>query len=221
MSTPPSTSSTTGRFITLEGGEGTGKSTQARRLAAALEARGFPALVTREPGGAPGAEEIRKLMVEGEPGRWNAITETLLAYAARADHVARTIGPALAQGRWVISDRFSDSTFAYQGVGRGLDRETIRRIDSAVLDDFAPDLTLVLDLDVTVGLQRAVARIQNQAGLENRFEKFGPEFHERLRQAFLDIARRFPERCRVIDASGTEDQVAEAIFAAVQRRFDL
>ncbi len=213
MSTPPST----GRFITLEGGEGTGKSTQARRLAAALEARGFAALVTREPGGAPGAEEIRKLMVEGEPGRWNAITETLLAYAARADHVARTIGPALTEGRWVISDRFSDSTFAYQGVGRGLDRETIRRIDSAVLDDFAPDLTLVLDLDVAIGLQRAVAR----PGLENRFEKFGPEFHERLRQAFLDIARRFPERCRVIDASGTEDQVAEAIFTAVQRRFDL
>jgi dTMP kinase len=208
---------TTGRFITLEGGEGTGKSTQARRLAAALEAKGFKALVTREPGGAPGAEEIRKLMVEGEPGRWNAITETLLAYAARADHVARTIGPALKEGRWVISDRFSDSTYAYQGAGRGLDRETIRRIDSAVLDDFAPDLTLVLDLDVAIGLSRANAR----AGAENRFEKFGTEFHEKLRQAFLDIARRFPERCRVIDASGTEDEVAEAIFTAVQRRFDL
>jgi dTMP kinase len=207
----------TGRFITLEGGEGTGKSTQVRRLAAALEARGLKTLITREPGGAPGAEEIRKLMVEGEPGRWNAITETLLAYAARADHVARTIGPALKEGRWVISDRFSDSTFAYQGVGRGLDRETIRRIDSAVLDDFTPDLTLVLDLDVAIGLGRANARV----GAENRFEKFGPEFHEKLRQAFLDIAKRFPERCRVIDASGTEDAVAAAIFEAVQRRFDL
>ncbi len=207
----------TGRFITLEGGEGTGKSTQARRLAAALEAKGIKTLVTREPGGAPGAEEIRKLMVEGEPGRWNAITETLLAYAARADHVARTIGPALTDGRWVISDRFSDSTFAYQGVGRGLDRETIRRIDSVVLDDFAPDLTLVLDLDVTVGLARAHAR----AGSENRFEKFGPDFHEKLRQAFLDIARRFPERCRVIDASGSEEAVAEQIFAAVKQRFAL
>jgi dTMP kinase len=212
-----SSSSATGRFITLEGGEGTGKSTQVRRLAAALEARGIKALVTREPGGAPGAEEIRKLMVEGEPGRWNAITETLLAYAARADHVARTIGPALKEGRWVISDRFSDSTYAYQGVGRGLDRETIRRIDSAVLDDFAPDLTLVLDLDVATGLARAHAR----AGVENRFEKFGTDFHEKLRQAFLDMARRHPERCRVIDASGTEDQVAEKIFAAVSARFDL
>lgn len=207
----------TGRFITLEGGEGTGKSTQVKRLAAALEARGIGVVTTREPGGSPGAEEIRKLMVEGEPGRWNPITETLLAYAARADHVARTIGPALTAGKWVISDRFSDSTFAYQGVGRGLDRETIRRIDSAVLDDFSPDLTLVLDLDVSIGLGRALAR----AGAENRFEKFGTDFHEKLRQAFLDIAKRFPERCKVIDASGDTDQVAEAIFTAVSRRFDL
>jgi len=207
----------TGRFITLEGGEGTGKSTQIKRLAAALEAKGIAVLATREPGGSPGAEQIRALMVEGEPGRWDAMTETLLAYAARADHVARTIGPALLAGTWVISDRFSDSTFAYQGVGRGVPRETIRRIDSAVLDDFAPDLTLVLDLDVSVGLKRAMTR----AGSENRFEKFGADFHERLRQAFLDIARRHPERCRVIDAGGTEDEVAEAILAAVCRRFDL
>jgi dTMP kinase len=207
----------TGRFITLEGGEGAGKSTQVRRLAAALEAKGIPTLTTREPGGAPGAEEIRKLMVEGEPGRWNAITETLLAYAARADHVARTIGPALKEGRWVICDRFSDSTYAYQGAGRGVERETIRRIDSAVLDDFQPDLTLILDLDVATGLGRAMAR----AGIENRFEKFGADFHEKLRQAFLDIARRNPERCRLIDASGSEDQVGDAIFTAVSRRFDL
>ena len=110
----------TGRFITLEGGEGTGKSTQVKRLAAALEAKGIAVLATREPGGSPGAEEIRKLLVEGEPGRWDAITETLLAYAARADHVARTIGPALLAGNWVISDRFTDSTFAYQGAGRGV-----------------------------------------------------------------------------------------------------
>lgn len=207
----------TGRFITLEGGEGTGKSTQIRRLAASLEKMGIAVLCTREPGGSPGAEEIRKLMVEGEPGRWNAVTETLLAYAARSDHVARTIGPALHAGKWVISDRFSDSTFAYQGVGRGLARETIRRIDSAVLDDFAPDLTLILDLDAGIGLERALAR----GPAETRFEKFGIEFHEKLRQAFLDIAKRSPERCRLIDASGSEDQVAEAIFTAVGRRFDL
>lgn len=207
----------TGRFISLEGGEGTGKSTQARRLAAALQQRGIAVVTTREPGGAPGAEEIRKLMVTGEPSRWDVMTETLLAYAARADHVARTIGPALVADKWVICDRFSDSTFAYQGVGRGLDRETIRRIDSAVLDDFKPDLTLVLDMDVATGLARALAR----GAAENRFEKFGNEFHERLRQAFLDIARRNPERCRVIDASGDEDQVADEIFAAVAARFAL
>jgi dTMP kinase len=207
----------TGRFITLEGGEGTGKSTQVKRLKEALEAKGLKVLATREPGGSPGAEEIRKLLVEGEPGRWNPITETLLAYAARADHVARTIGPALAAGTWVISDRFNDSTFAYQGVGRGVERETIRRIDISVLDDFQPDLTLVLDLDVKTGLERANAR----AGAENRFEKFGPEFHERLRQSFLDIAKRAPERCRLIDASGGMDDVAQAIFVAVARRFDL
>ena len=211
----------TGRFITLEGGEGTGKSTQVKRLKAALEAKGRSVLATREPGGSPGAEEIRKLRVEGEPGRWNPITETLLAYAARADHVARTIGPALAAGQWVISDRFNDSTFAYQGVGRGVERETIRRIDSAVLDDFQPDLTLVLDLDVKIGLDRAMARPGARSAAENRFEKFGPEFHEKLRQSFLDIAKRAPERCRIIDASGSEDQVAEQIFSAVSRRFKL
>ena len=211
----------TGRFITLEGGEGTGKSTQVKRLKAALEAKGRSVLATREPGGSPGAEEIRKLLVEGEPGRWNPITETLLAYAARADHVARTIGPALAAGQWVISDRFNDSTFAYQGVGRGVERETIRRIDSAVLDDFQPDLTLVLDLDVKIGLDRAMARPGARSAAENRFEKFGPEFHEKLRQSFLDIAKRAPERCRIIDASGSEDQVAEQIFSAVSRRFKL
>lgn len=207
----------TGRFISLEGGEGTGKSTQVRRLAATLQKRGIAVLTTREPGGSPGAEEIRALMVNGEPGRWDAMTETLLAYAARADHVTRTIGPALLAGTWVITDRFSDSTFAYQGAGRGMDRETIRRIDSAVLDDFKPDLTLILDLDAGVGLERAKVRATG----ENRFEKFGVEFHERLRQAFLEIARRNPDRCRVIDASGSEDAVANAIFEVVAGHFHL
>lgn len=206
-----------GRFISLEGGEGTGKSTQVRRLAESLQKRGIAVLTTREPGGSSGAEEIRALMVNGEPGRWDAMTETLLAYAARSDHVARTIGPALLAGTWVVTDRFSDSTFAYQGAGRGMDRETIRRIESAVLDDFKPDLTLILDLDVNIGLQRARARGEG----ENRFEKFGTEFHERLRQSFLDIARRNPERCRVIDASGSQDEVAAVILKAVTTRFDL
>src|ERR1700761_680312 len=147
-----------GRFITLEGGEGAGKSTQVKHLAATLAKKGIQTLTTREPGGSPGAEEIRALLVQGEPGRWDALTETLLVYAARADHVKRTIGPALLADKWVICDRFTDSTYAYQGVGRGLPREIIRRIDSVVLDDFRPDLTLILDLDVDTGLKRAGAR---------------------------------------------------------------
>jgi dTMP kinase len=207
----------TGRFITLEGGEGTGKTTQARRLVGSLEARGLPSLVTREPGGSPGAEEIRNLLVAGEPGRWDAMTETLLVFAARADHVGRTIRPALEAGRTVVCDRFTDSTYAYQGVGRGTPRETIRRIESIVLEDFRPDLTLVLDLPVGTGLARAHAR----SAQETRFEKFDGAFHERLRQAFLDIARRSPDRCVVVDASGTEDDVAAAVWDAVARRFGL
>lgn len=206
-----------GRFITLEGGEGSGKSTQAKRLARALEAKGLSVLVTREPGGSPGAEEICALLVHGAPGRWDALTETLLIYAARADHIGRTIGPALVADQWVVCDRFTDSTYAYQGAGRGLARETIRRIDSLVLDDFKPDLTLMLDLEVEAGLKRASSR----GGAESRFENFDRDFHERLRQAFLDIAKRNPDRCVLIDASLDVDQVAAAIWAAVARRFGL
>ncbi|MDE2492840.1 MAG: dTMP kinase [Alphaproteobacteria bacterium] len=206
-----------GRFITFEGGEGAGKSTQARRLAAALEKRGISCAITREPGGSPGAEEIRNLLVNGEPGRWEVLTETLMLYAARADHVTRTIRPALAQGQWVLCDRFSDSSYAYQGAGRGLDRETVRRIESVAIGDFKPDLTLILDLPAEEGLKRAHVR----GSSESRFEKFDIEFHERLRQAFLDIARRNGDRCRVVDAGASEDVVAYAIFDAVKTRFGL
>ena len=205
------------RFITLEGGEGAGKSTQAKRLAAALEARGIGCIITREPGGSPGAEDIRKLLVQGETGRWFPLTETLLLYAARADHVARTIKPALAEGQWVVCDRFSDSSYAYQGAGRGLDRETIRRIESVAIGDFKPDFTLVLDLPSEEGLKRANQR----AGSEMRFEGFDAAFHERLRKAFLDIAKRAPMRCAVIDATMNEDEVADAIFQSVAARFAL
>jgi dTMP kinase len=206
-----------GFFITLEGGEGAGKSTQVKRLAARLAEKSIAAITTREPGGSPGAEEIRALLVNGAPGRWDALTETLLVYAARTDHVKRTIGPALLAGKWVISDRFAESTYAYQGAGRGLARETIRRIDAVVLDDFKPDLTLILDLDVETGLKRAHSR----GAAESRFENFDREFHERLRQSFLDIARRNPDRCQVIDAAQDQDKVAAAIWSAVARRFDL
>jgi dTMP kinase len=205
------------RFITLEGGEGTGKSTQAKRLATALETRGIKSIVTREPGGSPGAEEIRKLLVEGERERWDGLAETLLVFAARTDHIARTIKPALAAGKSVICDRFMDSTYVYQGVGRGLDRETIRRIESASVGDFKPELTLILDLPVSIGLERAGAR----HSAESRFEKFDAAFHEKLRAAFRDIANRHADRCVLIDATGSEDDVAALLWNTVAKRFNL
>ncbi|MEI9993740.1 MAG: dTMP kinase [Rhizomicrobium sp.] len=205
------------RFISLEGGDGSGKSTQIRRLVAGLRKKGLDVLATREPGGSKGAEEIRKLVLTGEPGRWEPLTETLLMFAARSDNVAKAIKPALAAKRWVVCDRFTDSTYAYQGAGGGLARETIRRMETLVLHDFRPDLTLILDLPVEVGL----ARTEGRANKETRFERKGTEFHERLRQAYLNIARRDPARCLVIDASAPVDVVAEAIWNAVAKRYKL
>ncbi|HEY5337826.1 MAG TPA: dTMP kinase [Rhizomicrobium sp.] len=207
----------TPRFITLEGGEGTGKSTQAKRLAAALKKQGVEAVVTREPGGSPGAEQIRQLLVEGDPGRWDGRTETLLVFAGRVDHIERTIKPALAAGQWVISDRFTDSTYVYQGIGRGVDRETIRRIESVAIGDFKPDFTLILDLPVSVGLERAKARQSS----ENRFEGFDAAWHEKLRAAFRDVANRHADRCVLLDAGGSEDEVAGLIWNSVAKRFSL
>jgi len=207
-----------GRFITFEGGEGTGKSTQVKRLAAALEARKIAAVVTREPGGSPGAEEIRNLVLKGDPARWNPLTEALLFYAARADHTDRTIKPALAAGKWVICDRYSDSSYAYQGGGRGLNRETVRRIEAIAIDDFKPELTLILDLPVEIGLKRSISR---QGNTETRFEEMDVAFHERMRKSFLDIARRNPDRCIVISADQDVDAVADAVLATVKQRFRL
>lgn len=202
-----------GRFITLEGGEGAGKTTQRRLLAAALRAAGLDVLETREPGGEPGAEAIRDLLVAGEPGRWEPLAETLLHYAARAQHVARVIGPALARGTWVVSDRFADSTAVYQGAGQGVDAATIAAIDRAALGGFAPDLTLVLDLPVEAGLARAAARAET-----NRYERFDRGFHERIRAGFLARARAEPRRCVVIDAAPPAEAVAASIRAAVAER---
>ena len=206
-----------GRFITFEGGEGTGKSPQATRLAAALEARKIANIVTREPGGSPGAEEIRGLLVKGDPGRWTPLTEALLFYAARADHTDRTIKPALAAGKWVICDRYSDSSYAYQGGGRGLNRETVRRIEAIAIDDFKPELTLVLDMDTELGLKRSIARTNS----ETRFEEMDVTFHTRMRKTFLEIARRNPDRCVIIAADQDVDAVAEAVLATVKQRFRL
>lgn len=203
-----------GRFITFEGGEGAGKSTHAARLSAALTKRAIANIVTREPGGSPGAEEIRKLLVEGEPGRWDALTETLLLFAARADHVARTIRPALDRGTWVICDRFTDSTYAYQGAGRGLALDTIARIQATAIGDFKPDLTLILDVPPDMALQR----IGSRSHAETRFEKFDSGFHARLRQFFRELARREPQRCVLIDASGTLDETFDSVWRAVAAR---
>ncbi len=202
-----------GRFITLEGGEGAGKSTQVRLLAQALRSRGYQVVVTREPGGSPGAEEIRNLLVTGPTGRWSAMTEALLHFAARRDHLERTIWPALEQGAWVISDRFADSTLAYQGYGLGLNQDIIILLYANVIGEFYPDLTLILDLPAESGLGRARTR-----GPVDRYEEMEILFHRRLRLGFLDIAAHDPHRCAVIDAEEPEHCVATAILQAVDHR---
>lgn len=203
-----------GRFITLEGGEGAGKSTQAVRLKAWLEAHGLAVVATREPGGSSGAEMIRKLLVEGPVERWDGVTEALLHFAARRDHLRSTVWPALGQGTWVISDRFADSTLAYQGHGHGVDRSVFDRLYGVAVGDFRPDLTLILDLPIEIGLARAARR----RGTETRYESLPVDFHARVRAGFLEIARHSPERCAVIDATGDVEATAAAIARSVAER---
>ncbi len=212
-----------GKFITLEGGEGTGKSTQVQRLTAFLGEHGLVVVGTREPGGSPGAEEIRRLLVEGEPGRWTPLTEALLHSAARADHIARLIEPALAEGRWVVSDRFSDSTLAYQGFGHELGLDMVTKLNSMTSGGLCPDLTIILDIPVGDGLRRAELRAGNGMGAarEDRYERMDVAFHERLRAGFLEIAQNEPERCVVIDARAAIDEVANAIREALTDRLPL
>jgi len=203
-----------GFFITFEGGEGTGKSTQAARLAARLRGQGREVIVTREPGGSPGAEAIRDLLVAGDIDRWSPLTEALLVNAARRDHVERVIGPALAAGTVVICDRFADSTRAYQGLAGGVPMDVIAALETAVLGPLRPDLTLVLALPVATGLARAASR----AAGEGRFEAKGEAFHVRLNEAFLRIAAAEPDRCVVIDATGAPDEVETRIWSHVAPR---
>ncbi|QLQ13178.1 MAG: dTMP kinase [Brevundimonas sp.] len=206
---------TRGRFITLEGGEGVGKSTQARRLVERLRARGLGVVQTREPGGSAGAEAIRAIVVSGEAERWSPLTEAMLMFAARNDHLEHTIRPALDRGDWVVCDRFADSSRAYQGAGGGVPDSFIEALDQGVVGDTQPDLTLVFDLPVEVGLDRAFGR-----GLfETRFESKGLAFHHRLRQRFLQIAQEHPDRCAIIDADGDEDEVFARVWSAVVARF--
>ena len=205
-----------GRFITLEGGDGAGKSTQIARLSASLRAAGLEVVETREPGGAPGAEAIRGLLLGANDGqRFEPLTEALLMFAARAEHLAHTIRPALERGAWVVCDRFIHSTIAYQGYGLGLDLKLIEELRRLVVGSDEPDLTLILDLPVEIGLARAEAR---GAAAATRYERLGPAFHERLRAGFLALAQAEPQRCVVIDASAEAKRVAAHIGAAVEER---
>lgn len=202
-----------GKMIVLEGGEGTGKSLQASALAERLRAQGFEVQVTREPGGTPGAEEIRRLLVNGEPERWDSWTELLLMYAARRDHLEQRIRPALAAGQWVISDRFSDSSLVYQGYAGRISPGRVQRLHAMVTDNFKPDLTLVLDLDPEVGLARAQARGEH----ENRFEQLGLAHHRRVRDAYREIAS-LSEHHVLIDATGEPGEVEARLWTTIAER---
>jgi dTMP kinase len=206
-----------GRFITLEGGEGAGKSVQARRLAERLSGRGLAVVLTREPGGSPGAEALREVILSGAAARFGAEGEALLFSAARIDHIDATIAPALARGEWVVSDRFADSTRAYQGAAGELDPQLLACLERVAVGDCRPDLTLILDLPAAEGLARASGRRRADEPAD-RFEGESLAFHETLRGAYLEIARAEPQRCVVVDARASEDEVAEAIWAAVEER---
>lgn len=208
-----------GLFITLEGGEGAGKSTQSRRLKAVLEESGRDVILTREPGGTPEAEKIRDLLVQREGGNWTPMAECLLFFAARQMHVETLIKPSIAAGKIVICDRFTDSTIAYQGYGHGFDVPTIRRIEEITLGGFKPDMTFILDLPVQDGLSRSLRQKDVSAGKENtedRFEKMKTEFHEKLRQGFLEIAKNESGRCVVVDALQSADDVFSTIWGRIK-----
>lgn len=206
-----------GRFIVIEGVDGAGKGVQSRLLRSALERCGLDVLLTREPGGSPGAEEIRNLLVRGAADKWDSMTELLLVYAARRSHVEQTIKPALARGSWVISDRFADSSRAFQGIAGGLGLETVERIHHEVVGAFLPDLTLVLDLDAATSLARTIAR----GGSEDRFEKKGEGYQRKVRDGFRLLAERSPATHCLINAAGSIDEVAFAMRQAVAERLQL
>ncbi len=204
---------TSGKFITFEGGEGAGKSTQVRLLAERLARDGLEVVQTREPGGAPQAEVLRELLISGDTDRWSAGAEALLNYAARDDHLRTTIRPALGRGAWVLCDRFSDSTRAYQGLAGEVSLQMIDAIHQEIVGETDPDLTLIMNIAPEVGLERAHAR-----GDANRFENKGLAFHQTLQKSFLEIAGTYPERCVVIDASGAIEEISNAIWSAVESR---
>ena len=211
----------TGLFISFEGGEGSGKTTQINRLSDYLNAQGRRIVSTREPGGTEEAEKIRNFLVKRDGGNWTPEAETLLLYAARSMHVEQIIKPGLHDGKIVISDRFSDSTRAYQGYGHGYDIDKINALDALILNGFKPDITIVLDIDPQEGIDRSTRRLANEAlnlkRMEDRFEQLDIDFHQKLRQGFLDIAKQEPDRCHVVDAAQSLDKVTADIQAIVDK----
>ena len=211
-----------GLFISFEGGEGSGKTTQINRLAEKLTARKYNVITTREPGGTPEAEKIRDLLVQRTGGDWNPMAECLLLYAARAMHIEQVIWPALEKGKIVITDRFFDSTFAYQGYGREFPLEYIKQLNDLVIGGFKPDVTFILDLSPDKGLARSTRRLAAEnmqlRQTEDRFENIDVDFHERLRQGFLEIAQKEPSRCQIIDAAQDVDAIAAKIEESVLRK---
>ncbi len=200
-----------GFFISLEGGEGSGKTTQIKLLTQMLIERGHEVVTTREPGGVPEAESIRNLLVQRDGGQWSAMAEVLLLFAARSMHIEKLIKPALEEGKIVICDRFTDSTIAYQGYGRGLEIDKIKEIESLSIGEFTPNLTFILDIDVKAGLERSTLRLSDESSKEDRFERMDIKFHKKLREGFLEIAKKNEARCYIINAQQGIEQIFDEI----------
>ena len=211
-----------GKFITFEGGDGSGKSTQVRLLDAALKSAGISCITTREPGGTPQAERIRNLLLQRDSGTFEPMTEALLFFAARREHLTQKIWPEMKKGHWVISDRFADSTRAFQGAAMGLDFETIDKLYDLIAGKFKPDLTFIFDIDPAVGLERSMKHNATSSAViektEDRYERMGVAFQARLRQGFLTIAKSDAQRCVVIDAAQTVDQIHADILRHIEHR---
>ena len=212
-----------GKFITLEGGEGCGKPTQAKILSAYLQSKGIETVLTKEPGGTPEGLVLRQLLVTGDKDKFDAVTECLLYYADRRNHLTKVIWPALEQGKWVISDRYADSTEAYQyyGYNKRIDFATLENMYHIVAGDFKPDLTLILDMPPKIGMKRSFAKAAGMKNQELRFESRQLDFHNNLRRGFLEIAKREPERCAIIDANTTIDELSIKIREILEKRLDI
>jgi len=213
-------------FLTFEGGEGTGKTTQIQKIVELFTNEGIPFIYTREPGGCESADNLRKLLLEGDDDKWDGVSEALLYTAARNEHLRKVVRPAIAAGKWVVCDRFADSTTVYQGDGRGIDREDLLFLHNLVVKNSWPDITVILDIDIETGLQRSADTkgnlFQEDTTAEQRFENLDVSFHKKVREGFLRIAKENPQRCKVVDADGSVDEVhkriLEVITQSVQER---